>query len=130
MIDHLGVTVSDLAKSKAFYTAALAPLEIKILRDLPVVAAFGRGQKPELWVVGTKASYQSEAQYKAITPNHVCLRARNRDEVDAFYKAAMAAGGRDFGPPGIRAEYHPNYYGAFVLDPDGHNIEACFHGPA
>ena len=124
MIDHTGVNVSDFAKAKAFYLAALAPLGYQLVMELPASlvpqGAMGIGvpPKPDFWVGGG-------------TPNsprvHVAFRAENRGQVDAFYKAALAAGGRDNGPPGIRAHYHPNYYGAFVLDPDGHNIEAVCH---
>lgn len=128
ILDHVGVTVSDYERSKAFYIAALAPLGIKFLMEHGKAGGFGKGQKPEFWLSGMKASYQTEAQFNNTQPIHVCLKATSRDEVDAFHKAALAAGGRDFGPPGVRKEYHPNYYGAFVLDPDGHNIEACHHG--
>ncbi|MEP7049057.1 MAG: VOC family protein [Pseudomonadota bacterium] len=127
MIDHLSLNVTDYGRSKAFYTQALAPLGITLMMEFGPAAGFGR-DKPELWVGGMKADFQSEAQLEVITPIHVCFRARNRAEVDAFHVAALAAGGRDNGAPGLRARYHPNYYGAFVLDPDGHNIEAVFHG--
>jgi catechol 2,3-dioxygenase-like lactoylglutathione lyase family enzyme len=127
MIDHTGISVSDYAKSKAFYTAALASLNYKLLLEFPAavtgrtdVAGFGEAPKADFWVI-------------AGTPNqppiHIALRATSRAAVDAFYANAIAAGGRDNGGPGIRAHYHPNYYGAFVLDPDGHNIEAVCHEP-
>jgi catechol 2,3-dioxygenase-like lactoylglutathione lyase family enzyme len=127
MIDHTGVTVSDFAKSKAFYAAALKPLGYQVLMELTPEqtggfegAGLGEPNKPDFWI-GTG------------TPNeprvHVAFRAANRAAVDAFYQAAIAAGGRDNGPPGLRPHYHAGYYGAFVLDPDGHNIEAVFHGP-
>lgn len=128
VLDHVGLSVRDLAKSIAFYRAALEPLGIKLLMEYGTAAGFGRG-KPEFWLSGAKTSYQSEAQLQTITPIHVCLAARTRAEVDAFHRAALAAGGRDFGAPGIRAEYHQNYYGAFILDLDGHNVEACTHHP-
>lgn len=127
VIDHVSVNVTDYARSKAFYTQALAPLGITLMMEFGHAAGFGRG-KPELWVGSGKSDFQTEAQVEIITPIHVCLRARNHAEVDAFHAAALAAGGRDNGAPGIRARYHPGYYGAFVLDPDGHNIEAVFHG--
>ncbi|MEO8304194.1 MAG: VOC family protein [Betaproteobacteria bacterium] len=118
MIDHTGVTVSSTAKSKAFYRAALAPLGYGMLMDGDGYAGFGVAPKPDFWIgEGTPNT----------PPIHVAFRAESRGEVDAFYKAAMAAGGRDNGPPGPRPQYHPDYYGAFVLDPDGHNIEAVCH---
>lgn len=127
MIDHMGVTVSDPAKSRRFYESALAPLGYKMMMEIPKeltggrsVMGFGVPPKPDFWA--------SEG-----TPNepriHVAFRAESREQVDAFYKAAMAAGGRDNGPPGPRPHYHEDYYGAFVLDPDGHNIEAVCHTP-
>ncbi len=127
IIDHVGLNVTDYGRSKAFYTQALAPLGITLMMEFGPAAGFGR-DKPELWLAGTKSDFQSEAQVELITPIHVCLRARTQAEVNAFHAAALAAGGRDNGAPGIRAHYHPGYYGAFVLDPDGHNVEAVFHG--
>jgi len=126
MIDHTGLNVSDYRKSKAFYLAALAPLRYQVVMELPtsIVPDGGMGlgfpPKPDFWVAGGKPN---------VPPLHVAFRAENRAQVDAFYKAALAAGGRDNGPPGPRPHYHANYYGAFVLDPDGHNIEAVCHDP-
>ena len=127
MIDHTGLHTKDPAKSRAFYEAALAPLGYAVLRTVPkeftggkVVVGYGVAPKPDFWVAeGTPESPSL----------HIAFRAKNRAEVDAFYQAAMAAGGRDNGPPGIRAHYHPNYYGAFVFDLDGHNIEVVCHLP-
>lgn len=127
MIDHTGVNVSDPAKSRSFYDAALKPLGYAVLMEVPtehtggiVVLGYGVAPKPDFWVTQG-------------TPNapriHIAFRAESNAQVDAFYKAAMAAGGRDNGPPGPRPHYHANYYGAFVLDPDGHNIEAVCHAP-
>jgi catechol 2,3-dioxygenase-like lactoylglutathione lyase family enzyme len=126
VIDHTGLNVSDYARSKAFYVKALAPLGYAVIMELPphIVPNGGMGMgvppKPDLWIGGG-------------VPNsprlHIAFRAENRAQVDAFYRAALAAGGKDNGPPGVRAHYHPNYYGAFVLDPDGHNIEAVCHDP-
>jgi catechol 2,3-dioxygenase-like lactoylglutathione lyase family enzyme len=127
ILDHISVFVTDLAASRRFYEQALEPLGIKTLMAFDGACGLGR-EKPELWLGVGPASFQQAAQLAPITPIHVAIAARNRAEVDAFYKAAMAAGGKDFGPPGVRAIYHPNYYGAFVLDPDGHNLEAVFHG--
>jgi catechol 2,3-dioxygenase-like lactoylglutathione lyase family enzyme len=128
MIDHTGVVVSDFPRSCAFYKAALAPLGYALLLDFPAavtghtdVAGFGEPPKPDFWISGG-------------TPNsprlHVAFRAASRAVVDAFHAAALAAGGRDHGAPGLRPHYHEHYYGAFVLDPDGHNIEAVCHAPA
>jgi len=127
IIDHIGINVSDFERAKAFYTKALAPLGITLLMEFGRAAGYGRGKKPELWLGGGKADYQTEAQLELITPIHMCLRANSRAEVDAFHVAAVAAGARDNGAPGLRPHYHPGYYGAFALDPDGHNIEAVFH---
>jgi catechol 2,3-dioxygenase-like lactoylglutathione lyase family enzyme len=125
ILDHVGLTVSDMAKSKAFYTQALAPIGITMLMDYGRACGFGKDGKPEFWL-GTGEKPDAT---KAITPVHVCFVAKDRAQVDAFYAAAIAAGGKDNGKPGIREIYHPNYYGAFVLDPDGHNAEACIHRP-
>ena len=130
MIDHIGIIVTDFASSRAFYEKALAPIGYGKLMELGPeitgtvrVAGFGEGQKPDFWI--------SEAApgKSAGSTVHVALRVASRALVDAFHAAALAAGGRDNGAPGIRAHYHPNYYGAFVLDPDGHNIEAVCHDP-
>lgn len=125
MIDHTGILVSDFAKSKAFYLQALAPIGYTLLLELPAavtghtdVAGFGEASKPDFWISRGTANKP---------PIHMAFRAASRAMVDAFYQAAMAAGGVDNGAPGLRPHYHPNYYGAFVLDPDGHNIEAVCH---
>lgn len=127
ILDHVGVNVSDYEKSKKFYEQALAPLGIKLLMEYGTACGFGRGQKPELWLGAAPASYQTAEQRAIITPIHVCVKAETQADVDAFHKAALAAGAKDFGAPGLRKEYHPGYYGAFVLDPDGNNLEAVFH---
>jgi catechol 2,3-dioxygenase-like lactoylglutathione lyase family enzyme len=118
MIDHSGVTVSDVARSKAFYAAALSPLGYSMLMEFEQFAGFGVAPKPDFWIG------QGEPN---VPPIHMAFRADSRTQVDGFYRAAMAAGGRDNGAPGLRPQYHPDYYGAFVLDPDGHNIEAVCH---
>lgn len=127
MIDHIGFPVSDYARAKAFYTEALAPLGYTLImevqqdeNDAPA-AGFGRDGKADFWIGGEGGLAKSM---------HIAILADDRAVVDAFYAAALAAGGRDNGAPGIRAHYHPNYYGAFVLDPDGHNIEAVCRKPA
>lgn len=127
-LDHVSVHVTDYERSKKFYEAALAPLGIKLLMEFGKAGGFGR-TKPELWIGEGKASFQTEAQAKAPTPVHVCVAAKKRADVEAFHRAALDAGGRDFGAPGLRPQYHPGYYAAFVLDPDGHDIEAVVHGP-
>jgi len=128
MIDHTGVFSSDFVKSKAFYSAALAPIGYRLILELAAavtghtdVAGFGEPPKPDFWISGGSPNRP---------PVHIAFRVSSRQMVDAFYKAAMAAGGRDNGAPGLRPHYHPHYYGAFVLDPDGHNIEAVCHEPA
>ncbi|MCC6556248.1 MAG: VOC family protein [Polyangiaceae bacterium] len=119
MIDHIGLSVRDIEASKRFYTAALAPLGYKLLMEFPGGAGFGGPDgKPDFWI-GT-------ARSETIGTAHVAFAA-DHPTVDAFHAAALAAGGKDNGAPGLRPEYHPAYYGAFVLDPDGHNIEAVSH---
>lgn len=118
MIDHIGVQVANLETSLAFYSKALAPLGYELVKRIETFAAgFGVGGKPDFWIgVG-----------KPTDKVHVAFRAKGRAEVRAFHDAAIAAGGADNGPPGVREHYHANYYGAFVRDPDGHNIEAVCH---
>jgi catechol 2,3-dioxygenase-like lactoylglutathione lyase family enzyme len=129
MIDHLGITVADMARSRAFYLQALAPLGYTLLKEVPAAVAgrdhagLGIAPKADFWLSA------ADAAHPATTPVHVCLRAASRAQVDAFHAAALAAGARDNGAPGVRPHYHPNYYGAFVLDPDGHNVEAVCHEP-
>ncbi|MDZ7812065.1 MAG: VOC family protein [Ideonella sp.] len=127
MIDHTGVNVSDFAESKAFYTQALAPIGYSLLADIPAsvtghtdVVGFGVAPKPDFWISRGTPNHP---------PIHVAFQVATRAEVNAFYAAALAAGGRDNGGPGLRPHYHPDYWGAFVLDPDGHNIEAVCHAP-
>jgi catechol 2,3-dioxygenase-like lactoylglutathione lyase family enzyme len=127
IIDHVGLNVTDITRSKAFYTRALAPLGISVVMEFGQACGLGRSGKPELWIGAGPTRFQTPEQVAMITPVHVCLIAKDHAEVDAFYAAAIAAGGRDNGKPGLRPEYHARYYGAFVLDPDGHNIEAAVH---
>jgi catechol 2,3-dioxygenase-like lactoylglutathione lyase family enzyme len=118
MLDHVGVPVSDFERSKRFYAQALSPLGYELIMEPSVSAAgFGRRGKPDFWI----------GQGDPGQPFHIAFAAEDRVTVDAFYEAAMAAGGRDNGGPGLRPHYHANYYGAFVLDPDGNNIEAVCH---
>ncbi|GLS81403.1 VOC family protein [Paracoccus marinus] len=129
MIDHLGLAVSDIDTAKAFYDAALAPLGITAMHVLDASewggagkhVGYGRDGEDAFWIGDTRA---------ATTGAHVAFTAVDEAQVQAFHAAALAAGGRDNGAPGPRPEYHPGYYGAFVLDPDGNNIEAVFHGAA
>jgi catechol 2,3-dioxygenase-like lactoylglutathione lyase family enzyme len=124
IFDHLGYSVGDFDKSTAFYDAALAPLGIKRLSefDYPGGKVIGYGaDRREFWVNSGDALRDHV---------HVAFAAKTRADVDAFYTAALVAGGRDNGAPGLRPEYHPDYYGAYVFDPDGHNIEAVCNAPA
>jgi len=126
MIDHTGIAVSDFDASKRFYDAALAPLGASLVMMVPEeftdglkVGGYGY-DRPQFWL------------HEAAEPGpgrHYAFTADARAEVDAFYEAALGAGGRDNGAPGLRPHYHPNYYGAFVFDPDGNNIEAVCHTP-
>ena len=120
IIDHIGLAVSDYERSKAFFIQALAPLGIELVIEVEGWAGFGRGDKAELWF-GMHTTPQQ--------PMHIAFSAESREQVRAFYAAALAAGGKDNGPPGIREIYDPNYYGAFVIGPDGHNIEAVSRVP-
>lgn len=127
LIDHITMNVSDYPRSKAFYEKALAPLGVKPIMEFGEACGFGRAHKPDFWIGKGPASFQKPEHLATITPVHVAFSARSRDEVNAFHAAALAAGAKDFGPPGLRAIYHPTYYGAFVIDPDGHNVEAVYH---
>ena len=121
MFDHIGLEIRDIEVSKKFYLSALAPLGITLVADLKEWNAAGFGkERPQFWL-GTGKPTNGEDEV------HICFQAKNRAEVQSFYDAAIKAGGKDNGKPGLRPEYHANYYGAFVLDPDGHNIEACCH---
>jgi catechol 2,3-dioxygenase-like lactoylglutathione lyase family enzyme len=120
IIDHIGIVVSDYEASKTFFAAALAPLAISLVGETHGWAGFGKSGKPAFWF-GPGASPQQAM--------HIAFVADNRDQVREFHQAALAAGGKDNGEPGIRAHYHANYFGAFVIGPDGHNIEAVCHFP-
>ena len=115
MIDHIGIEVGDYAKSKAFFAAALAPLGYSVIMEYSGACGLGTAGKPDFWITGGKTT----------TPDmHVAFTSADRKSVDAFHAAAIKAGGKNNGAPGIRAHYHPNYYAAFVIDPDGNRIEA------
>jgi catechol 2,3-dioxygenase-like lactoylglutathione lyase family enzyme len=120
MLDHIIITVEDYVKSRNFYALALAPLGYQVSMEFNEGCGFSVLEKPDFWI----------RKGEKVTPRiHVAFTSRDREAVDAFYAAAIAAGGVDNGPPGLREEYHPSYYGAFVFDPDGHNIEAVCHRP-
>jgi catechol 2,3-dioxygenase-like lactoylglutathione lyase family enzyme len=124
MLDHVGIEVSDFERSKAFYLAALAPLGVELVMEpMPGAAGFGsdlgQGPRPYFWIMARGRPTVSGA--------HVSFAAADREAVDAFHAAGLAAGGADNGPPAPRPIYHPGYYGAFVLDPDANNVEAVFH---
>jgi catechol 2,3-dioxygenase-like lactoylglutathione lyase family enzyme len=120
MFDHMGFGVTNLANSKAFFLQALQPLGVAVAMEGPYGVGMGQNNKPSLWLHETK---EKPAHL------HLAFTAESRRQVDAFYKAAIAAGGKDNGAPGLRPHYHPNYYGAFVIGPDGHNVEAVCHRP-
>ncbi|HWJ05419.1 MAG TPA: VOC family protein [Steroidobacteraceae bacterium] len=120
MFDHVGIGVTSLSESKAFYLHALAPLGVAVAMEGPYGVGLGRNGKPSLWLTET---VQKPAHL------HIAIAADTRAEVDEFYVAALAAGAKDNGAPGVRPHYHPSYYGAFVIGPDGHNIEAVCHKP-
>lgn len=121
MFDHLGFGVSNLGESKAFFLRALQPLGVAVAMEGPHGIGLGQNGKPSLWL------YESTERPAHL---HLAFATATRQQVDAFYQAAIAAGGKDNGPPGLRPHYHANYYGAFVIGPDGHNIEAVCHKPA
>jgi catechol 2,3-dioxygenase-like lactoylglutathione lyase family enzyme len=128
MLDHVGFAVTDAGRSRAYYEKALAPIGITLIATATpdqteaggTAHGFGSNGKPYFWIGDNERVGEG---------THVAFAVDSRALVDAFYAAAMAAGGRDNGPPGLRPHYHPNYYGAFVLDPDGNNIEAVCHRP-
>jgi catechol 2,3-dioxygenase-like lactoylglutathione lyase family enzyme len=116
MLDHVSLSVSDIERSRKFYDQALAPLGIeRLYAEGENASGYGANRKAFFWI-GLREALQ--------TGSHVAFAAEDRDTVDRFHQAALSAGGRDNGPPGLRPHYHEDYYGAFVLDPDGHNIEA------
>lgn len=120
MFDHVGIGVTDLAASKAFFVKALQPLGAAVAMEGPYGVGLGVKGKPSLWL---HEANETPARL------HLAFVAENRKLVDAFYQAAIAAGGKDNGAPGLRPHYHPDYYGAFVIGPDGHNVEAVCHKP-
>ncbi|MGV2909533.1 VOC family protein [Achromobacter sp. AGC25] len=120
MFDHIGFGVSNIDESQTFFLRALGPLGVGLAMEGPDSVGLGRQGKPSLWLYATSA---------VTPPLHIAIFAPTRADVDAFYEAALAAGGQDNGAPGLRPHYHPNYYAAFVRSPDGHNVEAVCHQP-
>jgi catechol 2,3-dioxygenase-like lactoylglutathione lyase family enzyme len=120
MIDHVSVGVRDYERSKKFYLEALRPLGYAMLKEYGKSGGMGERGKPDFWI---------SQSAKPPTKTHVAFSAPTRKHVDEFYKAAIEAGAQDNGEPGPRKHYHDNYYGAFVTDPDGHNVEAVCHKP-
>jgi len=122
VLDHISIGASDLEASRAFYLKALAPLGVAVVMEGPASVGLGRQGFPTFWLTAAE---------REPLPLHLAFRADDRGQVDAFYRAALDAGARDNGAPGLRPHYHPNYYGAFVLGPDGHNVEVvCHRAPA
>ena len=118
MFDHIGLGVSHYAVSKSFFLAALRPLGVAAVMEGEHGLGIGADAKPSLWL------YESTGKP---APMHLAFTAQSRRQVDEFYRAALAAGGKDHGAPGLRPHYHANYYAAFVIGPDGHNVEAVCH---
>lgn len=125
MIDHIAIAVSDYQRAKIFYEKALAPLEYKLLIEVQGFAGFGLSLQENAPIAAFWLRQENPTSHKT----HIAFKANSRKAVDEFYEAALKAGAKDNGAPGIREMYHPNYYGAFVLDLDGHNIEAVCHFP-
>ncbi|MFE8599355.1 VOC family protein [Archangium violaceum] len=121
MLDHIMLRVRDYAASKRFYDAVLGTLGYRMLLEFPEAGGYGDDLKPYFWIG------HSPDPHPRI---HIAFMAKDRAAVDAFHAKALQMGARDDGAPGLRPDYHPDYYGAFVIDPDGHNIEAVYHGPA
>ncbi len=119
IFDHLSLKVGDFAKSRAFFAEALRPLDIEAIVDGDGFVGFGRDGKPQLFLSAGDAQ----------KPLHLAFSTLTREAVRGFHRAALAAGGQDHGAPGLRPQYHPHYYAAFVIGPDGHNIEAVSHAP-
>lgn len=121
MLDHIGLIVHDYERSKAFYQVALAPLGYELVLEMGDWAGFGWGDKPQLLIKGGSST---------VPAVHIAFNAEDRETVRSFYQAALEGGGKDNGAPGLRPEYHDSYYSAYILDPDGHNIEVVCHIPA
>ena len=120
MFDHIGIGASNLEASKIFFVKALAPVGVTVVMEVPDAVGLGRDHKPSLWL---------SASTVKCGPLHLAFTAETRSQVDDFFRRAVAAGGKDNAPPGLRPHYHPNYYGALVIGPDGRNVEAACHRP-
>jgi catechol 2,3-dioxygenase-like lactoylglutathione lyase family enzyme len=120
MFDHVGIGVTDLNATKTFLLHALAPLGVRVVMEVPDAVGIGQGKQPSLWLGAAEAKP---------APLHIAFTAENRRQVDEFHRAALAAGGKDNGGPGLRPHYHADYYAAFVIGPDGHNYEVVCHRP-
>ena len=120
MLDHIGIGATNLKASREFFLKALSPLGVSVVKEVPGAVGLGRDHKPSFWL---------GASSKQCGPLHLAFTAETRSQVDDFFRRAVAAGGKDNGPPGLRPQYHPNDYGAFVIGPDGHNVEAVCHKP-
>ena len=118
MFDHIGIPVTDLATAKEFFLRALSPLAVRVLVHDADAVGLGQGDKASLWLVPASAP---------AAPLHLAFIAQSRAQVDAFYRQALAAGGQDNGAPQLRPRYHASYYAAFVIGPDGHNVEVVCH---
>jgi catechol 2,3-dioxygenase-like lactoylglutathione lyase family enzyme len=135
VLDHINLRVADYARSKQFYQAALAPLGYKLAMEVDSGAGFSKGYIPSFWIKAgvppATGPLAPPVPFEGCGGPylHVAFSSDTRAAVDAFHRAALAAGGRDNGVPRLRTEYHANYYGAFILDPDGYNIEAVCHQP-
>ena len=118
MLDHISIGVTDLCASRDFYLTVLSPLSVAVVKEMPNSVGLGQDGVPSFWL---------SAANHTPTPLHLAFTAETRAQVDAFHRAALAAGATDNGAPGLRSGYHPNYYGAFVIGPDGHNVEVVCH---
>ena len=118
MFDHIGIGVSNLKQSRDFFVKALAPVGMEVLAEYPDTVGLGRKPDACLWLGVAKGDTM---------PIHVAFTAQERSQVDEFYRLAIAAGAKDNGPPGLRPDYSPTYYAAFVIGPDGHNVEVVCH---
>jgi catechol 2,3-dioxygenase-like lactoylglutathione lyase family enzyme len=129
MIDHVVVTVESYEKSKAFYTKVLAPLGYGLMREYPGGGGFGKDGKPSFWIGESRPGYWQPGHAAKKAPIHIAFTAPSRAAVRAFHAAALEAGASDYGAPGLWPRYHESYYGAFILDPDGNDVEAVIHTP-
>jgi catechol 2,3-dioxygenase-like lactoylglutathione lyase family enzyme len=120
VFDHIGIGATHLKASKEFFLEAFSPLGVSVVMEVADAVGLGRDRKPSLWLSATTVQ---------CAPLHLAFTSETRRQVDDFYRRAIAAGGKDNGPPDLRPQYHPNYYGAFVIGPDGHNVEAVCHRP-